>query len=92
MELVVYVVVSVKVICKLEFINNLVCEWTVTHFFFRCFCVGVTFDFCVLGSILFFSLCVFCNGKPLFLAMVRIIFHYCCFVYYLIASAILLFM
>ena len=47
--------------------------------FFLCVCVGVFYVFCVLIT-LFLKLCMICNGKPLFLAMVQIGSHFCCLV------------
>jgi len=78
-----YMVVLVrKAIFKLVFKNKLVTQcmsglWyvKVTHFF-CCVCVGVTSDFHVSSINKFFSLWINCNGKPLFLAAVRTVFHH----------------
>ena len=47
----------------------------VIHFFS---CVCVLSVLCVLSFRLFAKLWMICNGKPLFLAMVQIMFHSCC--------------
>jgi hypothetical protein len=46
--------------------------------FFLCVCVNVFSVFCVLSISLFSKLWMICNQKPLFLAMVQIVFHSCC--------------
>ena len=48
----------------------------VIHFFFIV-CAGVLAVYCVL-VILFFRLYISCKGKPLFLAIVYMVFHSCC--------------
>ena len=45
--------------------------------FFLCVCMGVFFVPCAL-TILFLKLRIICNVKPLFLAMVQVVFHSCC--------------
>ena len=46
--------------------------------FFFVVCVGVLVVCCVLVN-LFFRLYISCKGKPLFLAIVHMVFHSCCF-------------
>ena len=59
--------------------------------FFLCVCMGVLYVFCVL-IILFLKLRIVCNGKPLFIAMVQIVFHPCCLACSVISVDSILFM
>ena len=47
---------------------------------------------CVLSISLVFKLWIACNGKPLFLGMVRIVFHFCCLACSVIGFVGILFM
>jgi hypothetical protein len=71
-------------------------NWTVIcegdPVFFYCACVGMAVICCVLSISLFFRLWIICNGNPLFLGMVSIMFHSCCFACSVIGSVIILFM
>jgi hypothetical protein len=61
----------------------------VIHFFFRC--VSVVHVCCFLVISFFFRLWIICNGNPLFLAIVRMVFHSYCLVCSVIGSIIILF-
>ena len=62
----------------------------VIHFFFAV-CAGVLVVCCVL-VIFFFKLYISCKGRPLFLAIVHMVFHSCCFAWSVIGVDNSLFM
>ena len=59
--------------------------------FFFVVCVGLLFV-CFILVILFFRLCINCKGKPLFFALVHMVFHSCCLAWSVMSVDINLFM
>jgi hypothetical protein len=87
-----------KALFKLVFFNKFLTFYVsglwyvkVTHITFGS-SVWVWLLFFCLKCYFFFSLRIICNGNPLFLVTVRIVFHSCCFACSVIGGVIILFM
>ena len=89
---------QIEVLClNWYFLNRLVTLfisglWYVNVIYFIfCVCMGVFFVSCVL-IILFLKFCIIRNGKPLFLAIIQMVFHSRCLVCSVIGVDNMLFM